>query len=65
MTATTYCDVSGLRMLANLTRYADASQATLRIVILPGSSIRRSLAILGVNASLPLYPSIQDATAPS
>ena len=62
MTGTTFCDCSGLRMLITARDHARATGSTLRIVIKPGSSPARSLALLGMDHVLPVYASIKDAT---
>ncbi len=61
MSGTTFCDSAGLRMLFNAHQHASASGSTLRIVIRPGSSVARSLAILGMDRVLPIYASLEEA----
>ena len=64
MTGTAFCDSAGLRMLLNAYRHASVGGSTLRIVIKPGSSVARSLAILGMDSMLPVYGSLGDALSP-
>ena len=62
MTCTTFCDSAGMRMLHVVSDYAAATGSTLRIVVSPGSSVARALAILGMDRLVSVYTSIQDAT---
>jgi anti-sigma B factor antagonist len=61
MTGTTFCDSSGMRMLAAARDHAEASGSVLRIVIRPGGSVERALAIVGIGSMLRVYPSLDDA----
>ncbi|HEY7276655.1 MAG TPA: STAS domain-containing protein [Trebonia sp.] len=61
MSGTTFCDTAGMRMLIGFCEDAEASQCTLRIVIKPGGSVARALAILGIDRMLPIYASLYDA----
>lgn len=63
MTGTTFCDSAGLRMLVTARDRAQAGGATLRIIIRPGGSVARALAILGLDRMLPIYDSVADATS--
>lgn len=63
MTATTFCDSAGLRTLLIARDHAVASGATLRIAIKPKSAVARSMAVLGFDRILPVYPSMRDAAA--
>ncbi len=62
MTGTTFCDSAGMRMLHVVSDHAAAAGSTLRIVVSPGSSVARALAILGMDRLVSVYTSIQDAT---
>lgn len=63
MTATTFCDTSGVRMLVLAHKGAAARHAELRVVI-PSADVLRVLAILKVDRVLRIYPSLEDALAP-
>lgn len=63
MTGTTFCDSAGLRMLVTARDRARDGGSTLRIIIRPGGSVSRALAILGLDSMLPIYDSVADATA--
>lgn len=63
MTATTFCDSSGLRTLMIARDRARARGATLRIAVQPASAVARSMAVLGFDQMLPVYPSMAAATA--
>jgi anti-sigma B factor antagonist len=63
MTATRFCDTSGVRMLVLAHQRAAASGAELRVVI-PSASILRVLALTKVDTVLRIYPSLEDALAP-
>lgn len=64
MTATRFCDTSGVRMLVLAHRRAAASGVELRVVI-PSASILRVLAITKVDTVLRIHPSLEEALAPS
>ncbi len=63
MTGTTFCDSMGMRMLILAAERAAASGSSLRVVVTPGGSVARKMAILSMERVMPVYPSIQDATA--
>lgn len=63
MTATTFCDSSGIRVLVLAHQQAAANNAELRVVI-PSASVRRALAITNVDTVLLIYPSLEAALAP-
>ena len=63
MTATRFCDTSGVRMLVLANRGAAAHNAELRVVI-PSASILRVLAITKVDRVLRIYPSLEGALTP-
>jgi anti-sigma B factor antagonist len=63
MTATRFCDTSGVRMLVLAHQRAAASGAELRVVI-PSASVLRVLAITKVDTVLRIYPSLEDALSP-
>lgn len=63
MTGTEFCDSSGIRILLAAHDRASASGCELRIAVRPGSAVTRTMAILGVDRVLPIYASVEDATA--
>ena len=63
MTATRFCDTSGVRMLVLAHKKAAAHNAELRVVI-PSADVLRVLGILKVDRVLRIYPSLADALAP-
>lgn len=63
MTATTFCDSSGIRVLVLAHQQTAGNNAELRVVI-PSASVRRALAITNVDTVLLIYPSLEAALAP-
>ena len=63
MTATRFCDTSGVRTLVLAHKGAAARHAELRVVI-PSADVLRVLAITKVDSVLRIYPSLQDALTP-
>jgi len=60
MTATTFCDCSGVRVLLLAQEQAAADGIELRLVV-PSASVLRILALIGADRLLPIYPSLDDA----
>jgi anti-anti-sigma factor len=60
LTATTFCDVSGARILLTAHEEAAAAGIELRLVV-PSASVLRILALTGADTLLLIYPSFQDA----
>jgi anti-anti-sigma factor len=63
MTATRFCDSSGMQMLVRAHRKAAANNAELRVVI-PSANVLRALAIMRVDTVPRIFPSLEDALAP-
>jgi anti-anti-sigma factor len=63
MTATRFCDTSGIRMLVLAHKGAAAHHAELWVVI-PSADILRVLGILKVDRVLRIYPSLEEALTP-
>ena len=63
MTATTFCDSRGVRMLVLAQRQAVANGAELRL-LLPNPRVMRVWRILGLEMVLPVYQSLEEALAP-
>ena len=62
MTGTTFCDSIGMRMLVRARRWASINGTELRLLV-TCPSVLRVITILGLDAVLPLYHSLQDAQA--
>jgi anti-anti-sigma factor len=60
MTATTFCDSSGVRMLALVHQLAVADQAQL-ILVVPSARMLRILSLTGLDQVLRVYPSLDEA----
>jgi anti-sigma B factor antagonist len=63
MTATTFCDSRGVRMLVLAQRQAVTHCAELRL-LLPNPRVMRVWRILGLETVLPVYQSLEEALAP-
>jgi anti-sigma B factor antagonist len=64
-TATSFCDCASLRRLLTVQQRAAARGGKLRLVIPPGSSVRRLAELLGVNGRLHIYPGLHEADGPA
>jgi anti-sigma B factor antagonist len=62
MTATTFCDSSGISMLVRAHKHAAATSTQLRLAV-PSTAVRRTLALVQVDSLLPVYPSLHQALA--
>jgi anti-sigma B factor antagonist len=62
MTATTFCDSSGISMLVRAHKQAAATSTQLRLAV-PSTAVRRTLALVQVDSLLPVYPSLTQALA--
>jgi anti-anti-sigma factor len=60
MTATTFCDSSGVRILVLANEQALTTGIELRLVV-PSGQVLRSLALIGADRLLSIYPSLEDA----
>ena len=60
MTATTFCDSSGARILVRAWEQAAVNGIDLRIV-LPSATVRRGFTLMGLDGFLPFYPSLNAA----
>lgn len=63
MTATTFCDSSGVHILLMAQEQAVATGVELRLVV-PSAAVLRALAAMGADWLLPVYVSLEDALAP-
>jgi anti-anti-sigma factor len=62
-TATWFCDCASLRRLLSVQQRAAAQGSQLRLVIPPGSLVRRVADLIGLDGQLHIYPSTREATA--
>ena len=62
MTATTFCDTLGISMLVRACRQAAAHGGQLRL-LMPCPSVLKVMDVLGVDAVLPIYHSLERALA--
>jgi anti-sigma B factor antagonist len=62
MTATTFCDSSGIGMLVRAHKQAAANGTQLRLVV-PATAVLRSLTLACLDHLLPIYPSLSMALA--
>jgi len=60
LTATTFCDSSGARILVLAWEQAAVNGIELRIVV-PSVTVRRGFALMGLEGFLPFYPSLSAA----
>jgi len=63
MTATTFCDSSGARILVLAWEQAAVNNIELRVVV-PSAAIRRGFTLMGLEGFLPFYPSLSAALTP-
>lgn len=63
MTATRFCDSSGVHILLLALEQAIATDVELRLVV-PSADVLRALAAMGTDWLLPVYPSLKDALTP-
>ena len=61
LSPTTYLDSAGINLMFALGDELGARQLQLRLVIAPGSSIARMLAITGLDKTYPTYPTLDAA----
>jgi anti-sigma B factor antagonist len=63
LTATVFCDTTGLHALMKVQRQASADGAQLRLAVSPGGPVHRVLEMMGVDRLMPVYTSRDDAVA--
>jgi anti-sigma B factor antagonist len=61
MTATSFCDSSGVHAIIFAHEAAVARGITMRLAVSPDGSVRRVLQLIGVGRVLPVYPSLAEA----
>lgn len=64
MTATVFCDTSGVRTLVEANHQAQAQNVGFRIAIPPEGSVRRVLELTGIIRVLPVYLGLDEALGP-
>jgi len=62
MTATTFCDSSGISMLVRARKQAAANGTQLRLVV-PSTAVVRILTLVSMDHLLPIYPRLSQALA--
>ncbi len=62
MTATRFCDSSGISMLVRAHKQAAANRTELRLVV-RSTAVLRTLTLAGLDHLLPIYPSLSQALA--
>jgi anti-anti-sigma factor len=62
MSATTFCDSAGVKVLVQARRRAEAAGKQMRLVVPPGK-VRRVFELMGVDQLLPLCGSLDEALA--
>jgi anti-sigma B factor antagonist len=62
MTATTFCDSSGISMLIRAHKQAAANRTEVRLVVL-SRAVLRALTLVGIDHLLPIYPTVSQALA--
>jgi anti-sigma B factor antagonist len=63
MTATIFCDSSGVHAIMHAFETAGARDVRLRLAISAGTSVNRVLQLIGVGRLMPVYPSLEEALA--
>ena len=61
MTATSFCDSSGVHAIIFAHEAAVARGIEMRLAVSPDGSVRRVLQLIGVGRVLPVYPSLAEA----
>lgn len=61
MTATIFCDSSGVHAIMHAYETAGARNVRIRLAVSPSTSVRRVLQLIGVGRLIPVYPSLEEA----
>ena len=61
MTATIFCDSSGVHALMHAYETAGARDVRIRLAVSPSTSVRRVLQLIGVGRLIPVYPTLEEA----
>ena len=62
MTATIFCDSSGISMLVRAHKQAAANRTEVRLAVL-STAVLRALTLVGIDHLLPIYPTLSQARA--
>jgi len=62
MTATTFCDSSGISILIRARKQAAANKTELRLVV-ASAAVLRALTLVKIDSLLPIYPTLSQALA--
>jgi len=63
MTATIFCDSSGVHAIMHAYETAGARDVRLRLAVSPSTSVCRVLQLIGVGRLIPVYPTLEEALA--
>jgi anti-sigma B factor antagonist len=63
LSATTFCDSSGIRSLLATAYQAADSGTELRLVVREDGEVQRIIALMGIDRLLPVYPTLDAALA--
>jgi anti-sigma B factor antagonist len=61
LTSTSFCDSSGVRMIARAQESTAARGVRLQLAVPPEGSVRRVLQLTGVGSLMAIYPSLEEA----
>jgi anti-sigma B factor antagonist len=61
MTATIFCDSSGVHAIMHAYETAGARDVRMRLAVSPGTSVNRVLQLIGVGRLMPVYQSLEEA----
>jgi anti-sigma B factor antagonist len=61
LTATSFCDSSGVHAIMHAHERAAAREVGLRLAVSPGGSVRRVLQLTGADHIMPVFASVQEA----
>jgi anti-sigma B factor antagonist len=61
MTATIFCDSSGVHAIMHAYETAGARDVRMRLAVSPGTSVNRVLQLIGVGRLMPVYLSLEEA----
>jgi anti-sigma B factor antagonist len=65
MTATTFCDSSGVHAIMRAHERATAQKTVLRLAVSPTGSVHRVLQLTGAVLIMPVHSSVQEAAGPA
>lgn len=63
MTATIFCDSSGVHAIMHAYETAGAHDVRIRLAVSPSTSVRRVLQLIGVGRLIPVFPTLEEALA--